>query len=126
MRIYVHRYGDNNNDWALEPSPYRVLSNILINKAAAIGLPVGNLRFDGEDDFEDALRSEKPNRIDVQIVKLRNNVCHGNLWQFFEDVPDAGIIFVPEMMAETAEQLLQISERWSQSLREFRKMKALV
>src|SRR5690606_2790731 len=99
LRIYVHRYTDKEIDWASEPSAYRVLSNSLIVQAQDIGLAVERLAFPGESDFDQKLKSAKPNRQDVRLVTLRNNICHGNVWEFFDDYTgDGDMIFVPELL----------------------------
>ncbi len=126
LRIYVHRYSGSNADWTTEPSAYRVLSNTLICQAKAIGIAVDRLAFPDESDFDEKLRSVKPNRIDVRLVFLRNNICHGNLWPFFEDTTGEGdIIFVPELLKSTTEQLLDVSEAWAAELDRFREERAL-
>src|SRR5437588_12169196 len=61
-----------------ELSRYRVLSNTLLRAAGEADIPVEGLAFPGETDFMEKLSSRKGTRIDVEIVHLRNNVCHCN------------------------------------------------
>lgn len=121
LRIYVQRFSDPRPDWSLEPSPYRVLSNPLIVQARALGLSVECLAFPGEDDFDDKLNSAKPNRRDVEVVSLRNQLCHGNLWSFInKDLGEKNAIFVPNVLERVVEQLIVISENWAVELQKFR------
>lgn len=125
LRIYVQRYSGEKIDWAVEPSAYRVLSNTLILQAQALGLSVDRLAFPGEKDFNQKLLSVKPNRQDVRLVALRNNICHGNVWEFLKDFSGKrDIIFVPELLKPVAIQLLEISEGWAVELQRFREERA--
>lgn len=80
-------------------SPYRVLSNKLILQAQEAGMPVGYLAFNDENDFLAHLTSEKPNKVDVGIVRLRNNICHGNVMEFVNvDLGSENSYFSPELL----------------------------
>src|SRR5258707_1225114 len=65
-----------------ELSPYRVLSNTLIKNGQELGMPVETLAFPGEMDFLAKLATEKPNRVDVEVVRQRNNLCHSNVFEY--------------------------------------------
>lgn len=94
-------------------SPYRVLSNKLILQAQEEGMPMRYLAFNDEDDFLANLTSEKPNKVDVGIVRLRNNICHGNVIDFVNvDLGPDNSYFSPELLKTVTEQVLTISADW--------------
>ena len=68
LRVTIDQINNPNNE-LLDLSPYKVLSNNLIRDAREIGLPTSSLAFSTESDFDVKLDSQKPNRIDVEIVK---------------------------------------------------------
>ncbi|WP_429179521.1 hypothetical protein [Aeromonas salmonicida] len=104
-----------------ELSPYRVLSNNLILNALDLGLPIDALAFPGENDFQTKLISEKPNRVDVEIVRQRNNICHGNILEFInKDLGPENAFFTPESMKPLALTLLDITQRWAEELGAYR------
>jgi hypothetical protein len=109
-----------------ELSPYSVLSNTLIRSGQHLGMPVEALAFPGETDFLAKLATEKPNRIDVEVVRQRNNLCHGNVFEYInrELGPDIAL-FTPECLRELAEVLLGVSDRWTEALGQFRTSKWL-
>lgn len=82
LRVTLHLLNKETHEDIRDLSPYRVLSNNLILQAQEAGMPVEYLAFNDEEDFFEKLKSEKPNRVDVEIVKLRNNICHGNVMHF--------------------------------------------
>jgi hypothetical protein len=103
------------------PSSYQVLSNRLILDAHAHGMPVENLAFPGENNFFEKLRSEKPARVDVEIVRLRNDICHGNVFEFINRELDEGNhLFTPECLRDLAATLMEISKQWALELGKFR------
>ncbi|MFE0757899.1 hypothetical protein ACFW16_28320 [Inquilinus sp. NPDC058860] len=103
-------------------SPYRVLSNKLILQAQEAGLPVKYLAFNEEMDFFENLKTEKPNRVDVGIVRLRNNICHGNVMDFVNvDLGPESSFFSPEMLKTVTEKVLAISADWCEALGQFRR-----
>jgi hypothetical protein len=104
-----------------EPSPYRVLSNKLIQDAHTHGLPVEKLAFAGESNFFDKLISAKPCQVDVEIVRMRNNICHGNVFEFINrEQGNGNHFFTPECLRELANSLLEISKKWAFALGEYR------
>lgn len=103
------------------PSPYRVLSNRLILDAHVHGMPVEKLAFAGEINFFEKLHSEKPDRIDVEIVRLRNDICHGNVFEFINrELGEENHFFTPECLRDLAVSLLDISKQWTLALGKFR------
>ena len=103
------------------PSPYRVLSNRLILDAHAHGMPVEKLAFMDESDFFEKLRSAKPSRTDVEIVRLRNNICHGDVFEFInQDLGEGNHFFTPECLRDLAGSLLGVSRQWALALGKFR------
>ncbi|OBT02932.1 hypothetical protein A9259_01065 [Vibrio cyclitrophicus] len=100
-----------------EPSAYKCLSNNLLLNARDVGLDVVKLAFDGESNFITRLESQKPNFEMVELVRIRNNLCHGNV---FEYVNQEFMIFTPECIRELCSQLFDISIRWSDEVERFR------
>ena len=104
-----------------ELSPYKLLSNNLIKSAKDLGIPVDSLAFDGEHDFAAKLASEKPNRIDVELVRNRHNICHGNVLEFIStDLGEENRFFTPECLRNLAHQLHRISKSWVVDLGKYR------
>ena len=104
-----------------EPSPHRVLSNKLIQDAYALGLPVEKLAFPGEGNFFDKLQSTKPCRVDVEVVRIRNNICHGNVFEFINrELGEGNQFFTPECLRELAISLLEVSKQWALALGKYR------
>ncbi|MDS0862661.1 hypothetical protein NUV25_33695 [Burkholderia pseudomultivorans] len=110
-----------------ELSPYRVLSNNLIVNASDVGMPVSALAFPGESDFLQKLTTSKPNRVDVEIVRQRNNICHGNIFEFINrDLGPENSFFTPECLRSLAYTLLEVSRVWAGELGKFRRSKGLL
>ena len=108
-------------------SPYKVLSNTLILNAYESGMPTNCLAFPNEVDFEAKLRSQKPNKVDVEIVRQRNNICHGNIFEFINrDLGVENSFFTPDALRKLSFELLDISGNWSEKLGEFRRTKKLL
>ncbi|MFG0290645.1 MAG: hypothetical protein ACF8CQ_20895 [Rhodopirellula sp. JB044] len=113
-----------NTDQSEAPSPYKVLSNNLLLAASDLGMPVQDLAFPSETDFKVKLASKKPNRVDVEIVRQRNNICHGNVFEYFNrDLGPDNLLFTPECLSDFADQLIVVANRWSDSLGRFRDSK---
>lgn len=110
-----------------ELSPYRVLSNNLILNASELGMPTYELAFPGESDFDAKLKSEKPNRVDVEVVRHRNNICHGNVFEFINrELGPKNSFFTPESLKPLAFTLLEVSHNWAQELGTYRQSKGLL
>ncbi len=104
---------------------YKVLSNNLLIAAEVAEMPVGALAFPGENDFFDKLDSGKPNRIDVELVRLRNNICHGNILEFVQ-VSDKDEFFTPYALARVANILVGVSFNWAHELGNYRRQRNLL
>ncbi len=75
-----------------------------------------------EDDFFEKLKSDKPNRVDVGIVRLRNNICHGNVMEFVNvELGRENFFFSPESLKTETEKVLAISADWCEALGLFRR-----
>ncbi len=119
LRVTLQQIADPNVPQ--KPSPYRVLGNKLILDAHAHGLPVEKLAFAGESNFFDKLHSAKRCRVDVEIVRMRNNICHGNVFEFINrELGDGDHFFTPECLRELASSLLEISKQWALALGKYR------
>ncbi len=107
-------------------SPYEALSHNLINKAKENGMPVESLAFPAEDNFLAKLATPKHDRIYVDVVRLRNNICHGNILDFIkEDLEEDFRLLTPECLRDTAHALIVISKRWIGELAEYRRNNGL-
>ena len=108
-------------------SPYRVLSNNLIRNGQEIGLPVEALAFPGELDFSSKLQTVRPNRLDVEVVRQRNNICHGDIFEFINrDLGPENSFFTPECVRPLALTLLEVSHVWADELGKFRRSRGLL
>lgn len=108
-------------------SPFRVLSNKLILNAEELGMPVNKLAFPEEADFEAKLRSEKSHRVDVEVVRQRNNICHGNVFEFVNrELGPENSFFTPESLKPLAFTLLEVAYMWAQELGAFRRSNGLL
>ena len=104
-----------------EPSPYRVLSNKLILDSYSHGIPVEILAFSGVTMLLEKLQSKKPNRTDVEIVRVRNNICHGNVFEFIKrELGEGNYFFTPECLSDLAISLLDMSKQWAIALGKYR------
>ena len=110
-----------------EPTPYRVLSNPLLAAAGEAGLPIAALAFPGEESFLQKLVRPKKDREDVEIVRLRNNLCHGNIFEFVTP-KSAGVdaYFTPDALGDVSSVLLGVSFDWAQALGDFRRSKGML
>jgi hypothetical protein len=127
LRITIHQLDRSKEDDLSELSPYRVLSNKLISQASELGMDVRYLAFNDEDDFFDKLNSTKPHRRDVEIVRLRNNICHGNITEFINrELGAENSYFSPELLKDTTERTLAISADWCEMLGRFRRKRGLL
>lgn len=105
-----------------ELDPTRILSNRLLVAARAAGLPVNKLAFPEETDFIQKLESVKPNIRNVEIVRVRHNLCHGNILEYInKELGEDNYFFTPECCLKLAEQLLIVSKAWVEELGKFRK-----
>ena len=110
-----------------ELSPYKVLSNTLIVNARDLGLPVEALAFPGETDFLAKLVSVKPCRVDVEIVRQRNNICHGDIFDYINrDLGPENSFFTPECLRPLSYSVLDVSMRWAEQLGQYRRAKKLL
>lgn len=126
LRVTINQI-NNPSDELLDLSPYKVLSNNLIKDARDIGMPVHCLAFPNEQNFNQKLQSQKPNRVDVEIVKQRNNICHGNILEFVNrDLGKENSFFTPVSLRQLSFELLDICGNWAEQLGEYRKEKNLM
>ncbi|WP_454866909.1 hypothetical protein [Pseudomonas lini] len=93
------------------------LSNKLLLRCREKGLPVELLSFPEEQGFEANLASKQS----VEIVRIRHNLCHGNILEFVNtELGEAYAFFTPECCRTVAQTLYEISRRWTVGLGEFR------
>ncbi|MUK70158.1 hypothetical protein [Aliivibrio fischeri] len=104
-----------------ELDPIKTLSNRLLNDAGNNELPINLLAFPEEDDFFEKLNSIGQNRRNVEIVRIRHDLCHGNILEHRNsELGDGNIIFTPECVRDLSMNLYQISRKWAEGLGEFR------
>lgn len=97
-----------------------IMKNALLREARSIGLRVEILAFPGEVDFEEKLNSKDKR---VELVRVRNNLCHGNVFEYFQQVPETGeTIFTPECLKGLASVLKEISGKWSKEIERFKEL----
>ncbi|WP_237673475.1 hypothetical protein [Vreelandella profundi] len=102
--------------------PVKTLSNRLLKSALDSGLPVEALAFPEEADFLDKLESKKPNQINVEVVRVRHNLCHGNIIEYINtDLGEDNAFFTPECCRELAHFLHLVSKEWAEQLGVFRR-----
>lgn len=100
----------------------KILSNRLLVAARAAGLPVNKLALPEETDFIQKLESVKPNIRNVEIVRIRHNLCHGNILEYInKELGEDNYFFTPECCLKLAVQLLIVSKSWVEELGKFRK-----
>jgi hypothetical protein len=101
--------------------PAKTLSNRLLNAAKSNGLPVEILAFSSEVDFDSKLLSKKPDLVNAEIVRVRHNLCHGNILEFRNsELGENNIFYTPECVRDLAYELYQVSKNWVSALGEFR------
>lgn len=94
------------------------LCNGLIRDAQQAGMKVEILALSTETHFSEKLKNRKT---PVEIVRLRNNLCHGNVFEFFQSPPDAPYkVFTPESVKPLAEEILKVSENWAGEIGRFK------
>jgi len=104
-----------------ELDPRKTLSNRLLKDAKNNGLPVNLLAFPEENDFDVKLQSSRSNQINVEIVRVRHNLCHGNILEHRNsEVGEDDMFFTPECVRTLSTNLYDISKRWAKGLGEFR------
>ena len=94
------------------------LSNKLLRSANDVGLPIDNLAFPDEADFNDKLNT---NRNHVAIVRTRHDLAHGNVLSYLNrDLGEDNVFFTPECLRDLSEILVPITLAWIDALADFR------
>ena len=100
----------------------KTLSNRLLKSARDAGLPVTALAFPGECNFMEKLESRVPNQVHVEVVRIRHNLCHGNILEYVNsDLGADDVFFTPECCRELAHLLHGVSKEWAKQLGAFRR-----
>lgn len=125
LRITISQIQNPENEY-VELTPYKVLSNNLISDAKELGMPIDSLAFPNEINFLNNLSSQKPNLVSVEIVRHRNNICHGNILEFINnDLGRENSFFTPISLRILCFELLDVCGNWAEQLSEFRKLKKI-
>lgn len=102
--------------------PVKTLSNRLLKSAQNAGLPVEALAFPEEGDFLERLESKKPDQVNTEVVRVRHNLCHGNILEYINtDLGEDNTFFTPECCRELAHLLHKVSKEWAEQLGVFRR-----
>lgn len=102
--------------------PVKTLSNRLLKSAQYAGLPVQALAFPEEGDFLERLASKKPDQVNAEVVRVRHNLCHGNILEYINtDLGEDNIFFTPECCKELSHLLYKVSREWADQLGVFRR-----
>lgn len=105
-----------------ELDPVKTLSNRLLKDARDAGLPVEALAFPKESNFLERLKSKKPYQVNVEIVRIRHHLCHGNILEYINtDLGVENAFFTPECCRELAHLLHKVSKEWAKQLGIFRR-----
>ena len=105
-----------------ELDPIKTLSNRLIKSAKDSGFPVEALAFPGEHDFLARLETKRPNQVNVEVVRIRHNLCHGNILEYINTkLGEHNAFFTPECCRELSKILHLVSKNWARQLGIFRK-----
>jgi hypothetical protein len=100
----------------------KTLSNNLLKSAKESGLPVEALAFPGEHDFLEKLETKRPNQVNVEIVRIRHNLCHGNILEYINtELGEHNAFFTPECCHELAKILHLVSKGWAVQLGFFKR-----
>ncbi|HEN9559782.1 hypothetical protein [Acinetobacter baumannii] len=87
----------------------------MIIKAKQKGLPISVLAFSDEHDFHEKITNGEK----INLIKLRNDLMHGNIREFTEYFEDQRI-FYPEHLLDPLVEIILISKKWIKELSEFR------
>jgi len=106
----------------VELDPRKTLSNRLLKYALDMGLPVETLAFPEEDNFIERLESKHPHQTYTEIVRVRHNLCHGNILEYINtDLGQDYAFFTPECCRDLAHLLYKVSIEWTKQLGAFRR-----
>lgn len=90
-------------------------------------MSVSALGFPGESDFLQKLTTSKSNRVDVEVVRQRNNICHGNIFELINrDLGPENSLFTPECLRPLVYILLEVSRVWAGEFGKFRRSKGIL
>ncbi|MBS1629376.1 MAG: hypothetical protein JST27_04895 [Bacteroidetes bacterium] len=125
LRITISQIQNPRSEF-VELTPYKVLSNNLIADARGFGVPVEALAFPNETDFLEKLQTQKPNIVPVEVVRHRNNICHGNILDFINtDLGRENSFFTPVSLRLLCFDLLTVCGLWAEKLGAFRRANKL-
>lgn len=88
-----------------------ILNNGLLHDCKRSGLQVEVLAFPEESGF---LQTIQDNKSKVEIVSLRNDICHGNTVRFHKEDT-----FHPEHAKETAARVIELADALAREIRRF-------
>ncbi|MFK1489869.1 hypothetical protein ACIWPR_10765 [Acinetobacter baumannii] len=112
LRSTLHLMSDGEED--------RLYVNKIMNKEMIIdaknkGLPISALAFSNEQDFHKKITNDEK----INLIKLRNDLMHGNIREFTEYFEEQRI-FYPEHLIDSLVEIILISKKWIKELSEFK------
>lgn len=98
----------------------KTLSNRLLLSAKEKGLPIELLSFPGEGNFSTNLSTKGKTLRNVEIVRVRHNLCHGNILEYVNtELGENNEFFTPECCRNLTKTIYEISRKWTQGLGEY-------
>ncbi|RDB44730.1 hypothetical protein DU490_00080 [Halomonas sp. DQ26W] len=110
LRVTNHQLASKAVDDELGPT----LSNSLLWQSRERGIPIAELAFPSEADFDAKIEKRQPY---AEVVRIRHNLAHGNVMDYINQ--EYGV-FTPECLRDLGAQLLKITNVWAESLGKFR------
>lgn len=75
----------------------------------------------GEHNFLEKLESKRPNQVNAEVVRIRHNLCHGNILEYVNtELGEDNTFFTPECCRELAYLLHEVSKEWEKQRGELR------
>jgi hypothetical protein len=113
---WLHAAHFPKNEAYLEGVP--IFGHGLLRDLESLGYKVEVLAFPGETDFLSKIKSKKPQ---VELLRHRNNLAHGNVTEFFQSSPESDErIFSPECLRDLANTLEEVSNAWLREVERYR------
>ncbi len=104
-------------------SDMATLSNALLRRAHQAVMPVTLLAFPDESDLLAKIEDGAPKLPYAEIVRVRHNLCHGNILEHIitvsDDLGEPVRLFTPECMRVLAETMSAISKQWVAGLHQY-------
>ncbi len=93
----------------------KLMNMDLIHEAYIKGLPISNLAFSNENNFLHKVQNKKK----IYLLKIRNDLMHGNIRSYCERHEEERI-FTPKHLMEDMIEILMISRVWLKEISDFK------